>query len=369
MSPLIFDSVEHMLGPEQLGCLLGHRIITVERGPLYADHFSGNVLEHLLIHHEDGVASLVLKSFDQERDWVMRLTHDLQTREVTLFREGIYDQLPRRCHVPIMAAGRQARGWTTLMRDVRETLFPASPHPVSLPALKVLLRHLAAIHVRFLGTETLRAPALGLCSLEDFLLILSPDRVRTELAHGRSHPVLDAAQWGWNVLETVASADTRAILANIFQDVRPLLRALGEMPQTLIHGDFKLANLGQMMPPDIEADPVEGATVFLDWQEAAYAPPLLDLGYFLIIDAFRLPISADEVLELYREALAQQNYIYPMDTWERDVDLGLLAGGAMRVLWQKALQLQMSEAPLNQRAHQALDWWLERIVRAARWLS
>src|SRR5205085_2652415 len=109
-----------------------------------------------------------------------------------------------------------------------------------------------------------------------------------------------------------------------------LLNILAAMPRTLVHGDFKAANLG------ILGEGKTSRTVLFDWQDATFGAPFLDLGYFLSVNARRLPCTHDEALGIYTDALVRRGLKF--DARERD--LGLVAGGALRLLWQMALSAQ-----------------------------
>ncbi len=106
----------------------------------------------------------------------------------------------------------------------------------------------------------------------------------------------------------------------------------------------------------------------LDWQDASVGPPLLDVGYFLAITAARLPVPKELALEIYRDALAADGVTYPPREWERAVSLGLLGGGAMRLLWQPALAMQARDPVARTRAEAELGWWCEHVAQARRWL-
>jgi hypothetical protein len=369
--PLIFDTVTQMISAAGLSLISGMPITAVERVPLQVAHYSGNTLERVTAHVQATERQFVLKRFSIERDWIMRLTHDQAVREVALFRHGIYARLPEVCYVPIVAAARDDDSWASLMTDVSAGLAPADDGPLTLDELRRYLSHLAALHARFLGDDSLRDPALGLSSLRDFMLILAPTTVRAECVQGRGHAVLEAAARGWNVCAEIAPPAVMRIVEQLERDPQPLIALIEHMPQTLIHGDFKAANLGVWPPNTGRIDHLDGLTrtIMLDWQDAAYSAPLLDLGYFLAISAMRLPVTKDAAIELYHEALACCGYSYPQQTWERDRDLGLLAGGALRLLWQKALGTQAADPILRQRQHEEVRWWCDLTLRASRWLN
>lgn len=370
MPPAIFESVDEMLSPAGLAMIAGGNVMSIERAPLDVAHFSGNTLERVIVGRAEAERRLVLKRFSIERDWIMRLTHDHAVREVALYRYGVYARLPAVCYVPIVAVARDGAAWASLMDDVSAGL-PADG-PLKLDDLRRYLQDLAAVHARFMSDEALCDPALGLSSLRDFVQILALPTVQAECAQGRANPVLEAALRGWQIFAEVAPPEAVHIVEALAREPEPLLALLERVPHTLIHGDFKAANLGRWPPESAQqSDRSIGAarTIMLDWQDAARGPGLLDLGYFLGISGPRLPTTKAAAIDIYRAGLIDSGYNWPDHSWERDLDLGLLAGGALRLLWQKALGTQSTDAAIRAAQTEELRWWSEVVMSARRWLG
>lgn len=335
-----------MLAPAALAQWVGEKPESVTRAPLATAHFSGNSLERIAARGGSYTAYFVLKHFSRTGDWVMRLTHDIQTREVALFRGGIFRRLPSVCYVPILAVAREGEDWASLMWDVRPALEAAAKPVVEPEDARLWLEHLAWLHARFRADASLADPALGLASLQDFLTILSPQVVRRELREGRTHPVLERAARGWDVFDATAPPDIRRAVQAWQHKPEPLLDALARMPQTLVHGDYKLANLGIL-----DADAGNRRSVILDWQDATHGPGVLDFGYFLCLNAKRLPFSKEQAIAIYNEALTAAGVRIAED----DLPLGLLGGGALRLLWWLATDMP-----------DELKWWYDVIRRVSR---
>jgi hypothetical protein len=371
MPPLIFTSIDEMLSTAGLAQIAGGPVASITRAPLAVAHFSGNTLERVVVTVAGAERRLVLKRFSIERDWIMRLTHDHAVREVALYRHGIYARLPHVCYVPIVAVAQDGETWASLMDDVAAGL-PAADGALKLDDLRRYLTHLAAVHTQFMDDETCHNPALGLSSLRDFVQILAAPTVQGECAAGQANPVLEAARRGWQVFTDVAPPEAVRIVGELARDPEPLLVLLAHMPHTLLHGDFKAANLGCWPPTSSKqaTAPTEAVrTIMLDWQDAARGPALLDFGYFLAISGPRLPISKPAAIDIYRRACADRGYNYSDQQWERDLDLGLLAGGALRLLWQKALGTQSPDPALRAAQMEELHWWSDVTLRARRWLD
>ncbi|HEY0735160.1 MAG TPA: phosphotransferase [Herpetosiphonaceae bacterium] len=370
MPPVIFDSIDEMISIAGLAALVGGAVTSIERAPLEVAHFSGNTLERVIVGVAGAERRLVLKRFAIERDWVMRLTHDHAVREVALYRHGIYARLPSICYVPIIAVARDGDGWASLMDDVSAGL-PADDS-LTPGDLRCYLTALAAVHIRFMSDESLSDPALGLSSLRDFVQILAAPTVEAECTEGRSHPVLEAARRGWQVFAEIAPPEAVQMVGKLAHDPEPLLALLDHMPHTLVHGDFKAANLG-VWPSGSGSQSATSAeaplTIILDWQDATKGSALLDLGYFLAISGPRLPVTKAAAIDIYRAALNHQGYRFSDQVWERDLDLGLLAGGALRLLWQKALGVQSPDPAIRAAQIEELRWWCDVTIRACRWLG
>ncbi len=339
MQRIIFDSMVDMLALDALSELLGARVKSVRREMLNVAHLSGSELQEILLETDAGQTRLILKEFQPARDWVMRLTHDTLTREAMMFAHGIYTRMPREIFVPVIAIARNGESWATLMRDVSAELLPNQP--LSQYNAQLLLEHLAALHAQFWNDATLQNSALGLSLIQDFLTILSPARVQAEIDAGRANVVMEMAARGWQEFFSSAPNDVREIVRAVQENPATLMRELETMPQTLVHGDYKIDNLGMAS---------NHQTIALDWQDATRGAGVLDLGYFLALNAKRLPFSKEDAIEMYRNALNARGYFVST----REIEIGLLAGGALRLLWSLILNQQ------NQ-----LEWWYDLVRRTA----
>ena len=153
---------------------------------------------------------------------------------------------------------------------------------------------------------------------------------------------------GWQRLPDVSPAMAECVLP-LLADPGPLVAGLAPLPHTLVHGDWKAANLGSH--PD-------GRTVLLDFGEApGEASPLADLSWYLALNAALLPEPKDAVLESYRRSLGGHG-VDPAEWWEDAVALELL-GCMLQFGWEKALGGPGDE----------LSWWEEWVRRGARCLE
>ena len=100
-----------------------------------------------------------------------------------------------------------------------------------------------------------------------------------EAARGFPAAVPVIARDGWLRLAEVAP-DMLAMLEPLTLDPSPLVAALDTTPQTLVHGDSKLGNLGRH--PD-------GRTILIDWALPGRSVGCLELAHYLALNRARIP--------------------------------------------------------------------------------
>jgi len=303
---------------------------------------SGARLERLVI---DG-QRYVLKHMDLARDWTMRSTGCLRGAPFELWQRNLLGRLPACINQPIVAVGRNVRsgrppsgGCSLLMHDVSPWLVPVTNEPISPGQHETFLRHMAALHAAFwgCGAEVDIVPPMHR------YLELSPWTARAEAVLGSAHLVPQLIAKGWPLLAEVAPA-AAAVVTPLADDPGPLVEALAETPQTFVHSNFKLDNLGT---------DDDGRTVILDWEAPGRGAPLGDLAWYLAINCRRLPLSKEDSIGVYRAALEALG----VDTepwWERQLELCLL-GALVQFGWEKALGGYDDE----------LRWWEAKAVAAA----
>jgi aminoglycoside phosphotransferase (APT) family kinase protein len=125
-------------------------------------------------------------------------------------------------------------------------------------------------------------------------------------------------------------------------------RRFGGHPQTFVHGNWKLDNLGT------DAD---GRTVLLDWELPGRGAALSDLAWYLAINCRRLPQTKEEAIDTYRGAL-ERHGVDTAPWWDTQLALCLL-GALVQFGWEKAFGGYDDE----------LAWWEARAIEGARLLS
>ncbi len=303
---------------------------------------SGARIERLVI----GGQPYVLKHLDLAEDWTMRASGCLRGAPLVAWERGLLARLPACFNQPIVGVAPEdgdgrapSGGCALLMRDVSPWLVPVTDEPISLDQHLRFLRHMAALHAAFwaCGSECEVVPVMHR------YLELSPWLAHAEAAVGSAHLVPRLVGEGWPRLAEVAPA-AAAIVTPLARDPGPLVEALEGTPQTFVHSNWKLDNLGT------DAD---GRTVVLDWEQPGRGAPLSDLAWYLAINCRRLPQGKQDSIAAYRRALEEQG-ISTEAWWDRQLALCLL-GALVQFGWEKALGGYDEE----------LAWWETQAVRAA----
>ena len=303
---------------------------------------SGARLERVVISGQP----YVLKHLDLADDWTMRASGCLRGAPLALWELGILDRLPDCFNQPIVGVAPEERagpapsgGCALLMHDVTPWLVPATDAPIGLGEHRRFLRHMAALHAAFWGCGR----EFDVVPVMHRYLELSPWTAEAEAAAGSDQLVPQLVGRGWPLLAEVAPA-AAAIVTPLARDPGPLVDALATTPQTFVHSNWKLDNLGT---------DGTGRTVLLDWEQPGCGAPLSDLAWYLAINCRRLPQSKEVSIAAYRDALEALG-IDTSPWWDRQLALCLL-GALVQFGWEKALGGYDEE----------LAWWEAHARRAA----
>ena len=329
--------------PRDYGDLAGLLREATQRTPFgQAPGKSGATLERVIIRGQP----YVLKRLDLAEDWTMRAAGCLRGAPFELWQRGILRRLPRCFNQPIVSVAIQtpagpapSGGCDLLMRDVSSWLVPATDDPIPRAQHARFLRHMAALHASFWGGGA----DLDVVPVAHRYLELSPWMAQAEASLGSSHLVPKLVAEGWPRLAEVAPA-AAAIAGPLALDPGPLVEALAHTPQTFVHGNWKLDNLGT---------DDRGRTVLLDWEVPGLGAPLSDLAWYLAINCRRLPASKEASIAAYRGALTAHGI--DTEPWfDRQLALCLL-GALVQFGWEKALGGYDDE----------LRWWERHAGQAA----
>jgi len=281
----------------------------------------------------------VVKYLDPAVDWTIRIAEVPATAPVECWRRGLLHALPPEIDSPIVGVADLGDRAVLLMRDISPWLVPGGDDPISVAQNEGFMDHMAAMHVRFWESTD----AIDVVSAERRYLELSPAMAEAEAALGSDHLVPQLVARGWPMFAELAPRAAEVVMPLAY-DPKPLVAALANTPQTFVHGNWKLDNLGT------DGD---GRTILFDWELPGRGAPLADVAWYLAINCRRIPVSKEETIEVYRDSLHRRG-VDTRDWWDRQLRLSLL-GALVHFGWEKALGGYDDE----------LAWWEERALDGA----
>jgi hypothetical protein len=296
---------------------------------------SGSLIERVTL--ADGRV-VIVKHLDPRVDLVLRALDD-DGRLARLWESGVFERMPDVVEHGLLGVEREADGWLVVMTDVGDALLP-DDRPISRAESRRLLSAAAAMHERFVDADL---PALGRIGL--LYRFLSPAIAVAEA--GSPNPLPALVGRGWARFPEAVPSDVADAIATIHADPDRYAEAFDAAARTLVHGDYRFANLG------LRKDRV----VVIDWGSSCVAgPAALDLAWYLIVGATRIGATRDEVIDDFIELEGARH---------DPRALGLALIGALAQLgWNKALDVLENEDPRARARERAdLDWWVARVRR------
>jgi hypothetical protein len=324
----VADSVEELLSGATLREPFAHM-----------DSKSGVGFERVVMDGE----SYVVKYVHIDNDWTMRFWHDSSPIPLEVWRAGLMDTTPDHIvHGMVGAAGglgRDGLGAALLMRDLSDVLVPAGSDPLPLGTHVALIDGMAALAARMWDWSD----TVGLMPLANRWLAFGDEDIAAEERAGWPDAVPRIAAEGWRRFSERAPADVVETIRALRASIQPLVDATAATPRTFLHGDWKLGNVG-----------LDGAerTVLIDWTLCGEGPICHELGWYLALNAARLPQTKEDSINELRAAL-ERHGIATAGWWERQLGLCLL-GTLVLFGWEKALGSDVE-----------LDWWCERAREGA----
>lgn len=202
--------------------------------------------------------------------------------------------------------------------------------------------HLAALSASFWGWRD----GIGLTSMAQRLRFLAPRTIAPELARPDTAVTLRVAADGRDRLAE-GHPGAYARFTSLQEHPEALVDALATTPVTLLQGDWKLGNLGSH---------TDGRTILLDWAMPGSGPACWDPAWYLALNRQRLPISKEETIASFREAM-QRHGVETRGWFDRQLERSVLAM-AVTMGWEKALGDE-----------DELAWWLDGAERGLRSLA
>jgi hypothetical protein len=290
---------------------------------------------------------LVLKRVRLSADWTARRTSDYIGREAALLGEGTLADVWQVFDCPYRAFARGHDEIALLMDDLSPFLLPDRRVPLREEEEDLLLQALAEMHGRYWSSEALSLPWLA--QPQHFAGLLDASSAERDGNLDLLPSVLrERVGQGW-------IAARKRLPERLFDALRvpasELARTWDNLPQTLVHGDVKVANFA-LMPA--------GRIAAFDWAMIGAGPATLDLGWYLAVNASRLARPKEQVVARYRALLTERlGNPFADSLWKALENAGVMCGARM-LLWSKALAVD-SNAP---GARAEWDWWVSRLEAA-----
>jgi Phosphotransferase enzyme family len=298
-----------------------------------ADFRSGSHFERVWI---DGQPHVV-KYVHVDDDFLMRASGDLGCRPIRAYAAGLLDVAPDLIDHGVVGAatghGRNGWGGALLMRDVSAQLVPPGDDPLSDDQHLRFLDHLAGMCARTWGWHD----DVELLPYASRWGLFGNAAIDAERELGWIERVPAIAAEGWEAFGRRAPTEVAEGVLALWRDCTPLAEALATTPSCLVHGDWKVGNLGTA---------ADGRTVLIDWAYVGEGPACHELGWYLALNRRKIPDghTKERVVDDFREALRRHG----VDTdgwWETQLHLSLL-GALVQFGWEKALG-----------DDEELDWW------------
>jgi len=341
--PLRLDCLADLTTPASLGA------VTVREEPLSTAGFSGAAHRRIVAVLPSGeTRRFVLKLCDPAREWTAMRSGDRVGREWSLLAERALDAVWEVFVSPFVAYAVEGGRSGLLMEDVGPHLFPDVREPIALGHEDDLLAALARLHARFWRSPALSISWLARASSTSELIVPAVLDDAAALAL-MPPPLRERLRVGWDAALSRVSARAAGVLrlpAKVFH------QAWADLPQTLVHGDVKVANFAPI--------PKRGVAAF-DWALVGAGPSTTDLGWYLGVNASRLARSKEAVMTRYRELLEHElGQALDDALWARLEDVAVVYG-ARTMLWAKGAQV----ATGGEQAQAEWEWWAGRLEEAA----
>ena len=185
----------------------------------------------------------VVKYVHPDLDFTMRVSGDLGCRPRRVWEAGLMDLAPDTIDHAVLGVARWGRnGWgaALLMRDVSDDLPVLGDEPID-----------EELHAAFLdGIAALATPLwdfqgdVGLLPHRLRWAWFGPDQLAGEERLGFPEAVPRIATEGWQRFAARTPGDVLRAVEALRRDPLPLSEALQSTPQTFVHGDWKIGNLG-----------------------------------------------------------------------------------------------------------------------------
>lgn len=284
----------------------------------------------------------ILKRLRLDDDWLMRVTGDAAYREAQFAVSPLATRLPPGVRAQSLGASFDDDGRAILMHDITDILLPDA-QIVPAAAMDAMLRRFADLHVAF-WDDPMADANIAWCAARHHISLLGPGTGEMLVREGRDFGITR----GWQAFEQLVPRAVADLERRLTRDMTPLLAILQSLPQTLLHGDLKIANFGW-----------DGDTLsLLDWAMVMRGPVAIDLAMFLTMNSSVLPWTLDETLERYashlERALGAERFAAAR-WWQQRA--AIMLSGLVYYGWGKALDAEAGRPD-------ELRWWCDGALAA-----
>lgn len=281
----------------------------------------------------------VVKYVHHEHDFALRAICDVGCLTRRVWELGLMDSAPANIdHATLGVArwGHDGWGCAVLMRDVTDELIPPDDSLLTEEQHLGFLDDLAAFSASNWGLEDEH----DLLPTGRYWEFFGTRVIENEARLGFPEAVPRIARDGWHRFSERVPKELADAVHELRSDTSPLLDSIANTPFTLLHGDWKLGNLGRSR---------DGRTVLIDWAYVGVGPVAHELAWYLALNRARLPEShtKETTISAFASALSAAG-VDRAGWWEQQVAVCLL-GALVQFGWEKAL------GPDDE-----LNWWCDR---------
>jgi hypothetical protein len=254
-----------------------------------------------------------------------------------VWTSGLLKRVPPQIDHAMIEIERDGDGWVAVMRDVSDAVLTEG-RVLTRAENRRVLEAVDALHAEFWGEAVPGVP------LAEHYAAMTPKR--SQIADHLT-PIPGLVRRGWELFPDLAPRDVCDVLYRLLDDVTPLATELEAYPQTLIHGDLRLHNMGL----------TDDRVVLLDWEIVGQGPPATDVAWYLIISASRIDATREQIIDDYREVAKDR---FDGRAW----DLACI-GALLWLGWNKAIDIvDNPDEAMRVQERADLDWWVARVRQA-----
>ena len=281
----------------------------------------------------------VVKYVHYEHDFALRAIAEVGCLTRRVWELGLMDSAPAHIdHATLGMArwGRDDWGCAVLMRDVTDELIPPDDSLLTEEQHLSFLEDLAGFSARNWDL----ADEHGLLPTARYWEFFGTRVIEAERRLGFPETVPRVAHDGWQRFHERVPVDLADAIHALRSDASPLVDAITHTPFTLLHGDWKLGNLGRGR---------DGRTVLIDWAYVGVGPVAHELAWYLALNRARLPegYTKEITIDAFAFALSAAG-VDRTGWWDQQLRVCLL-GALVQFGWEKAL------GPDDE-----LRWWCDR---------